>query len=125
RKEMAGIEARLATTGARLQQEFPDYVALADPKPLTVDAVQQLLNVDEAVVFWLVGQRRSWVFALTREAFDWRPIPLGEADLAAKIAAFRRGLDVEQFQASLKSGKPELFNLNLAHELYTTLLGPI
>ena len=125
RKEMAAVEARLAATRTRLEREFPDYAALADPKPLKAEAVQQLLGADEAAVFWLVGQQRSWVFALTREGFEWRPIPLGETALTDKIAAFRRGLDVERFQASLKGEKPELFDLKLAHELYATLLGAV
>ena len=125
RKEMAGIEARLTAAGARLQREFPDYVALADPKPLKADAVQQLLGPNQAVVFWLAGEQRTWVFALTREGFDWRSIPLGERALTEKIAAFRRGLDVEKLQATLANGQPELFDLTLAHEVYVALLAPV
>src|SRR5262249_41517546 len=78
RKEMAEIETRIAAPGSRLERDFPDYVALADPKPLKVDAVQGLLGTDEALVFWLVGEKRTWVFALTRDGFDWHSIALGE-----------------------------------------------
>ena len=125
RKEMAAIESRIAATGARLEREFPDYAALADPKPLKADAVGQSLGSDEAMVFWLVGERRSWVFALTGDGFAWQAIPVGEKAMTEKIAAFRRGLDVEKLRETAENPKPELFDLALAHELYTTLLAPV
>jgi CHAT domain-containing protein len=60
---------------------------------------------------------------LTRDAFDWQTIPLGEQVLAEKISAFRHGLDVDELQKSIDAGKPELFDLDLAQELYASLLG--
>ena len=43
-------------------------------------------------------------FAITRESFDWKPIPRGAETLSQKIAAFRRGLDLGK--ASDASGNP-------------------
>lgn len=125
RKEIAAAEKRLAAVSARLDKEFPDFAALANPKPLSPQEAQALLKPDEAMVFWLVGRDTSYVFALTREKFDWKPIPIGADDLAEKIAAFRRGLDVDAFQKALVSGKPELFDLELAHALYIELFVPV
>jgi CHAT domain-containing protein len=62
---------------------------------------------------------------MTRAAFEWRTIPIGAKDLSAKIAAFRHGLDTSELMTSINAGKPVLFDLGLAHELYTTLIGPV
>jgi hypothetical protein len=91
RKQIAETEGRLNAINARLDKEFPDYAALANPKPLMAEEVQKLLGTDEALVFFLTGPNESYVFALTRESFEWRTIHLGEKNLAAKTAAFAAG----------------------------------
>ena len=107
---------------------FPTHTytgALAHPEPLTAEEVQMLLGPDEALVFFLAGANESYVFALTREGVDWRTISLGEKNMAAKVGAFRRGLDVEELTKSVDAGNSELFDLATAHEFYVALLGPV
>ena len=125
RKQIAGIERRLNAVAARIDKEFPDYSAHAHPKPLTAVEVQKLLGSDEALIFFLAGAKESYVFALTREGFEWRTISVGEKNMAAKVAAFRRGLDVDELTKSVSMGKPQLFDLAAAHELFSTLFGPV
>ena len=74
---------------------------LAAPKPLKAAEVQKLLGADEALVFWLTSARESYIFALTREGFEWKTIPLAADDLANKITSFRRGLDVEALSRTI------------------------
>jgi CHAT domain-containing protein/tetratricopeptide (TPR) repeat protein len=155
RKQMADIASKLNAAAARLEKEFPDYAAFASPKPVKLEEAENLLRPDEALLFFLIGAsgnpgdhglgenegssrpgnpgdhgfgeiKTTYVFALTHEGFDWKSIPLGGDALAEKVAAFRRGLDVNQLNAAITaSRKPELFNLGLANELYTTLFGPV
>jgi CHAT domain-containing protein len=125
RRKIAETEGRLNAVATRIDKEFPDYAALANPKPLMPEEVQKLLGADEALVFFLTGPNESYVFALTREGFEWRTISLGEKNMAAKVAAFRRGLDVEELTKSFDAGKSELFDLATAHEFYVALLGPV
>ena len=125
RKQIAETEGRLNAVAARIDKEFPEYAALANPKPLTAEEVQKLLGADEALVFFLAGANESYVFALTREGFEWRTISLGEKNMAAKVAAFRRGLDVDELTKSVSMGKAQLFDLAAAHELYVALFGPV
>ena len=122
RQETADAERRIAAVSARLENEFPDYVVLASPKPLHANEVQKLLGRDEVLIFFLVGDNESYRFALTKEGFDWGTIPIARQTLSEKVAAFRRGLDVEELR---KSAKPALFDLGLANELYSLLIGPI
>jgi CHAT domain-containing protein len=125
RKEMTEAESRIATITVRLEKEFPDYAALASPKPVHAEEVQKLLGADEALAFFLTGDEESYVFALTRERFDWQTIPIGAKNLSVKVAAFRHGLDVGTLSKSADGSKPELFDLGLAHELFVALLGPV
>jgi CHAT domain-containing protein len=125
RREIAETEGRLKAVAARIGKEFPRYAALAHPKPLTTQEAQRLLGADEALVLFLPAANESYVFALTREGFEWRTISLGEKNLAAKVAAFRRGLDVDELTKSVSMGKAQLFDLAAAHELHTALFGPV
>jgi len=81
------------------------------------------LSADEAMVLFSVVDKESYVIALTRERFDWKPLPLGAEALSQKVAAFRRGLDIGKARDA--SGKSGLFDLALANGLYGTLLGPV
>jgi len=123
RDRLAAISAERASLQKTFASEFPDYAALSNPLPMTVKEIQSLLSDDEAMVLFAVADKQSYVFALTRESFDWKPLPVGAEALSEKIAAFRRGLDVGK--ASDASGKSGLFDVALAHELYATLLKPV
>ena len=102
RKEIADLENKLRAVSAQLEREFPDYAALANPKPIDAELIQKLLGGDEALVFFLPGDNESYVFALTRETFEWKTIALGADALTRKVAAFRRGLDVGVFDRAIQ-----------------------
>ena len=125
RKDIADAQSKLAALAARLEKEFPNYAALTGLKPLAAEEVQRLLGPDEVLAFWIAGEKETELFALTREGIEWHTIAIGSDTLTQKVAAFRRGLDVDAVMASIKTGKPDLFDLTLAHELYVDLLGPI
>jgi CHAT domain-containing protein len=99
---LSGLDNKFADIDARLAREFPDYAELANPMPLSIAAAQALLGTDEALVSWLASDKKSYVFALTRDAFEWKTIPLGTEALEQKVAAFRRGLDVDALRRGLE-----------------------
>ncbi len=94
RRDVAATEEKLAANRARLEREFPEYAALASPRPVEANDVQSILADDEALVFWLAGDEKSYVFMLTRDGFEWKTIPIGTDGLEEKVTGFRRGLDV-------------------------------
>lgn len=121
RKRLAAIATERAALQKTLATEFPDYAALSNPLSLKAREVQSLLSADEALVLFAIGDKQSFVIALTRDDVDWKQIPLGTEAMAKKVAAFRRGLQVG-IEGDAKS---RLFDLALANELYVTLLGPV
>jgi CHAT domain-containing protein/tetratricopeptide (TPR) repeat protein len=116
RRQIEDTERKLTATKARLEKEFPDYSTLSNPKPLKAEEVQKLLGTHEALVLLLTGEGESYVFVVTPDRFDWRTIPAGKDEIAAKVTAFRRGLELDTMQQ---------FDLGLANELFTLLIGPV
>ncbi len=123
RARLTAIAGERATLQKTFAAEFPDYAALSNPLPMTAKEIQALLSDNEAMVLFSVNDKESYVFAITRDGVDWKPVPLGAEALSQKVAAFRRGLDISK--ANDASGKSGLFDLALANELYATLLGPV
>ena len=68
RKRLAEIGSERAKLSDVLEERFPDYVALANPKPLTLQETQDLLADDEAVVAFNIGEKKSYAWVVTRTA---------------------------------------------------------
>jgi CHAT domain-containing protein len=123
RERLAAIADQRTSLQKTLALEFPGYAALSNPPPVTAKEIQALLSDNEAMVLFALADKESYVFAITRDSVDWKPIAPGTEAISRKVAAFRRGLDVGH--ASDASGKSGLFDLGLANELYVTLFGPV
>ena len=120
---LAAISTERPSLQKTLAAEFPDYAALSNPLPMTVKEIQSLLSDDEAMALFAVTVKDSFVVAITRGNFDWKPIGRGSEGLSGLVADFRRGLDVAN--ASDATGKSSLFNLEFANWLYQHLLGSV
>jgi CHAT domain-containing protein/Tfp pilus assembly protein PilF len=76
------INALLAQYGeiqGRIRTTSPKYAALTQPQPLTAQAVQrQLLDADSVLLEYALGERRSYVFALTPTTLDAYELPKRE-----------------------------------------------
>jgi CHAT domain-containing protein len=125
RQQIVRLQARIQQLAERFAKEFPQYAALANPKPLKAEEVQRLLGPDEALVFFLSGDKETHVFVVARDNLIWNVIPLGTNALSQRVGAFRHGLDVDEFERSLQSGKPALFHLGTAYDLYSALIKPV
>jgi CHAT domain-containing protein/tetratricopeptide (TPR) repeat protein len=130
RGELDKAEEEVRQVRGDIVNSFPQYVALTDPKPLTVADVRALLRDDEALVAMLVGSSRSFVWALTRERMAWAEIKAGSKELGEHVAALRRGLDPLAQQdaegsSTSRAGIVPGFDLERAHRLYRLVLGPV
>ncbi len=120
RQALIDIRAKIADVGARLEKQFPDFVALTSPKPLSIKDAQALLGPDEALILWIAAKDRTELFALTQDSADWHTLPIKSEELTQKVATFRRGLSVDAVSAA----SSEQFDLAFAHAFYKDLLGP-
>jgi hypothetical protein len=64
-------------------------MAHISPQPLQAEDVQKLLGADETLVFWLVDEKETYVFALTRDGFEWRTIAMGAETLRLRYTRCR------------------------------------
>lgn len=123
-EESTRLEQTAAAERKAILAAFPDYVALTEPQPLSFEATQALLGPSEALVTLLVGETRSFVWAVTREASQWARVDAGRAELAGHVAALRIGLD--PLVGPIDPREPRAtFDLERAHTLYRLLLGPV
>jgi len=93
RDEVTAIDAQLDGIDQRLASDFAEYADLAIPKPLTIAALQALLKDDEAAVVFLDMPEETLAWVVTKDAADWKSIPLGTSQLFNRVAALRCGLD--------------------------------
>ncbi len=103
----------------QLQARFPRYGRLVTPTPLNATEVAKLLRRGEALLRVLPGERETWVFLVRADgALHGVAVKLPAQQLTAAVERLRAGVDAS-------SGNVPAFDLNLAHELYRQLLGPL
>jgi CHAT domain-containing protein/Tfp pilus assembly protein PilF len=110
--EISSERLKIATV---LTQRFPDYVALSNPQPLTLNETQELLSDDEAVVAIDIDGK-SYVWVVTKTDANWTEIPANKKMLNDEIATLRQSL-------TFNVDKP--FDTALAYQIYQQTLGPI
>jgi CHAT domain-containing protein/tetratricopeptide (TPR) repeat protein len=146
---LLAIDARLAIIDARLAKDFPNYAALAKPRPISVQDVQGQLREDEVLVlvFDTDGRFRpvpeeSFLWVVTKTEVRWVRSELGTAALQSHVAALRCGLDASAWHdkgetrcrellkvnftaKEAEADKPLPFDVSRAHALYKGLFGEV
>jgi CHAT domain-containing protein/Tfp pilus assembly protein PilF len=127
RDRIAAVSKQRDDVAKVLAREFPDYVALSNPQPLTVKEIQSLLAGDEALVVidlrWRHGSTgqpipgtKSYVWAITRDTAEWKELDVSDDDISKVVAALRAQLDFYNI-------KP--FDPQPAFQLYQKVLAPV
>jgi CHAT domain-containing protein len=83
-----------------------------------------LLRPHEALISFTCGSNEVYAWAVTREKSEWHRAEMDRRWLADAVTSLRKDLDVGGLQKTI-SETSTLFNLGLAHELYTRLLRPL
>jgi CHAT domain-containing protein/tetratricopeptide (TPR) repeat protein len=146
---LLAIDARIATIDARLAKDFPNYAALAKPRPISVQDVQSQLREDEALVLVFVTDDRfrpvpeeTFLWVVTKTEVRWVRSELGTAALRRHVAALRCGLDASAWRdkgevrcrellkvnftvKEAETDKPLPFDVSRAHALYKGLFGEV
>jgi tetratricopeptide (TPR) repeat protein/CHAT domain-containing protein len=144
---LAAIDDRIASIDKELAANFPDYAALVNPAPLSVEEVQAQLRPDEAMILFLdtpevkSAPEETFIWVVTNTDVRWVRTELGTETLTREVSALRCGLD---YQGSWTDshcsdvlklsythadhdafGKPLPFDLVRAHKLYQGLFGQV
>jgi CHAT domain-containing protein len=124
--ESQQLETSVTAERAAIVKLFPDYTALTESKPLTIEATQALLQPGEALVTVMSGPAKSFVWAIARDRAEWSVIEAGSEALLEQITRLRRGLDPATMdqpdtRAQLSGG----YDIALGHALYRQVLAPV
>src|SRR6204780_5130367 len=118
RAAAAALRQRLQQLDSNLMAQFPAYAELANPKPITIAAAQQLLAPDQALIVYAVGENESYIAVITRANAGIFGTPIGAKDLTAAVKALRRTLNPEG-----KTSVPS-FDASDAYKLYQKIFAP-
>jgi CHAT domain-containing protein/tetratricopeptide (TPR) repeat protein len=106
----------------QLEQRFPNYANLIDPRPADPVEIQPLLQPNEALLSIYVGSEKTFVSALRRDgAVRIELIDMGEKEVTERVAHLRKALDPT---AATLEDIPA-FDVAAAHDLYMRLIGPV
>jgi CHAT domain-containing protein len=105
-----------------IEQRFPSYAEFVSPRPTTIERVRGALRPKEALIAVLVGDDRTYVWAVPKVGqVAFAVSPMGAAALEASVGGLRAALD----SGARALGDIPPFNLAIAHELYRQLLQPV
>jgi len=116
RKRIAEIEAEQKASSDTLAREFPGYVALSKPAPLSLDETRALLADDEAVVAFHVTEKMGYGWVVTSTSAYWTPLPSPSAELVSEVKKLRQMVTDD-------ADKP--FDAAVAYHLYQQTFAPL
>ena len=104
-----------------INNRFPKYAELTNPKPVSILRLQTLLHPGEVFILIYTAEDQSYVWAIPqagRPAFS--TVPLSRTKLSQMVAVLRKALDPKP----VTLGDIPDFDTSLAYDLYRQLLEP-
>ena len=74
-KEIGALEDQYQQVQAAIRKSSPQYSALVQPQPLDLKGIQQQLDPDTVLLQYALGERRSYVWAITQNGFHSYVLP--------------------------------------------------
>jgi CHAT domain-containing protein/Flp pilus assembly protein TadD len=123
-REIQAGAKELAASEDQLWREYPRFMELANPRPVTVDDLQKrLLGADEALLSYVLLPQETVVFAVTREQFRMIVTPTRRGAIADRVHLIRRAIE------KVALGESVLFLRDIdpdtLHSLHRDLFAPV
>jgi len=108
-----------------LQEKYPGYYQLTNPKHLTVQEIQQdVLKDDQIIVEHFITDKEIFVWLISKTQLEFKSIDLSKKELENYLAEisplFAKNNQVVESQIDFRWAN---FNFDLLHKLYLELLG--
>ena len=121
--QIAEGSRQLGAAEAQLWRDYPRFMELANPRPVTVEDLQaKLLKPGEALVAYVLLPQETVIFTVTAEAFRMAVTATRRADIAERILRIRRSIEkvaVGESVLFLREITPQALN-----SLYRDLVAP-
>jgi CHAT domain-containing protein len=123
REQWLGDQYRAAAAMAAhldqgLKQNVAEYRRLSHSGLASLSELQAVLKPGEVYVTFAFGEEFGLAFAASRTSVEARPLAISAVQLGEDIRELREGVIV-------RSGRVGRFDINLAYQLYRTLMLPI
>lgn len=123
-REIAAASRDLAATEDQLWGEYPRFMELANPRPVTVEDLQKrLLKPEEALLSYVLLPHETVIFAVTAGDFRMVVTPAKRAGIAERVHVIRRAIE------KVALGESVLFLRDIdpdtLHGLYRDLFAPV
>jgi len=122
--QVTQISIELIGVEEQMWREYPRYMELANPRPVTVQDLQEkLLNPGETLVSYVLLPNEAIIFVVTPVRFAMRIVPVKRASIAERVHSIRRAIEkvaVGESVLFLREVDPDTL-----HSLYQDLLAPV
>ncbi|MBE0612853.1 MAG: CHAT domain-containing protein [Burkholderiales bacterium] len=122
--QLAAANAELAALEDALWRDYPRFMELTNPRPVTVQNLQQkLLRADEVLLSYVLLPQELAIFAVTRDHFRMVNVAIKREDVGLRVRAIRHAIEkvaVGESVLFLRDIEPD--NLN---SLYRDLVEPL
>lgn len=132
-RQLPGVQAKMkedietlklerSAVKKEIEQKYPEYFDLVEPKPITVARTAKTLKDHEVLVTWYFGDRHSYVWAIHSSGIaNYAQLPVTKNAVAKDVEKLRKSLDPGV--SSVDDIPP--FDVALSYRLYTQLIKPI
>lgn len=110
--------AAVGTLSKKIETLFPSYSELVSPTPSSAETVQSTLKPDEALVYFVFGNKGGYVFAVRHDSIKAARVDIRRSEIGNLIRRLRKPFD--KIGARIAS-----YDLPAAFEVYQKLLGPV
>jgi CHAT domain-containing protein/Tfp pilus assembly protein PilF len=110
--ELQTLFQKLDLVQGELRIHSPNYAALTQPQPLTLEEIQkQVLDKDTLLLEYSLGEQRSYLWAVTRDSMTSYELP-PKAEIESAIGEFRRVITSPRKRTDLAAIAPAMTNLS-------------
>jgi CHAT domain-containing protein len=75
-RTISGLQASLADVAARIRRASPRYASISQPEPPSLAAIRAaLLDDDTVLLYYALGERRSFLWVVTRTTLERHDLP--------------------------------------------------
>jgi CHAT domain-containing protein/Tfp pilus assembly protein PilF len=93
-KQITQVSIDLIGAEERLTRDYPRFMELTNPRPVTVEDLQKtLLRPEEALLSYVLLPQETVIFVVTRDDFRMVVSHVRRADIAERVHGIRRSID--------------------------------
>jgi len=114
--QLKEFEERQREIEQRIKAESPRYYEVRYPAPLDRESIQKLVQPDEALLEYSLGEDRAYLFVVTAEGLKVHQLKLSPREITDAVGKIQKTLESPEQPSSLFRHK--------AYELYQALVAP-